>query len=120
ELARMVLPLSTYTEFYWKCDLHNLMHFLTLRADSHAQREIRVYAERMVKILEDWVPLTAEAWRDYIRDSMTFSAQESEIVRRLLRGESVERKDAAALSDREWRELGEKLALNPGDTYGQR
>ena len=111
ELARMVLPLSTYTEFYWKCDLHNLMHFLTLRADSHAQREIRVYAERMVKILEDWVPLTAEAWRDYIRDSMTFSAQEGEIVRRLLRGASVEREDAAGLSDREWREFRKKLGL---------
>ncbi|MGR4000425.1 MAG: FAD-dependent thymidylate synthase [Alphaproteobacteria bacterium] len=118
ELARMVLPLSTYTEFYWKCDLHNLMHFLTLRADPHAQYEIRVYAELMVDLLERWVPLTAEAWRDYVRDGLVLSAYESEVTRRLVRGEAVRREEVKELSDREWRELGEKLGLKAGEIYG--
>jgi thymidylate synthase (FAD) len=74
ELARTTLPLNYYTQWYWKIDLHNLMHFLRLRADSHAQYEIQIYAEKMVEILKKWVPLTYEAFEDYRSDSsLTFS-----------------------------------------------
>ena len=64
ELARMNLPLNIYTEWYWKCDLHNLLHFLSLRADPHAQHEIRVYADAIMEALRAWVPITAEAFED--------------------------------------------------------
>lgn len=65
ELARMNLPANIYTQWYWKVDLHNLLHFLRLRADSHAQYEIRVYAEEMCKIVSDWVPFAYSAFEDY-------------------------------------------------------
>lgn len=73
ELARAVLPLSTYTEWYWKIDLHNLLHFLTLRCDSHAQLEIRRYADQIADIVKLWVPATYQAWVDYRRDAVTLS-----------------------------------------------
>ncbi|MBO1076261.1 FAD-dependent thymidylate synthase [Roseomonas marmotae] len=104
ELARMNLTLNTYTQWYWKIDLHNLMHFLRLRADAHAQYEIRVYAEAMLKVLEAWVPAVAEAFRDYRLGAVTLSAQMLEITRRLLAGEAVEQA-GSGLSKREWREL---------------
>ena len=112
ELARTVLPLATFTEFYWKCDLHNYLHFVSLRADPHAQKEIRVYAEAMVEILDKWVPLTAEAWRDYVREALTLSGEERTVLRRLLNGEKVA-KSETALSAREWRALGKALAMTP-------
>jgi len=104
ELARMNLTLATYTQWYWKIDLHNLLHFLSLRADTHAQYEIRVYAEAMLETLERWVPLTAAAFREYRLGGAMLSATALAVVRRLLAGETV---DAAGngLSPREWREL---------------
>ena len=108
ELARMNLTLNTYTQWYWKADLHNLLGFLRLRADSHAQYEIRVYAEAMMGVLEAWVPAVAEAFRDYRLGAVSFSAQMLDITRRMLAGEAVEQR-GSGLSPREWRELMETL-----------
>ncbi|MCA8929130.1 MAG: FAD-dependent thymidylate synthase [Alphaproteobacteria bacterium] len=104
ELARMNLPLSTYTQWYWKCDLHNLLHFLSLRADPHAQYEIRVYAEAMLKVVEAWVPLAHKAFSDYRLGAVELSAPALAVVKRLLAGEAPEQK-GSGLSPREWREL---------------
>lgn len=84
ELARIVTPVSTYTEWYWKVDLHNLLHFLSLRANPHAQKEIRVYAEAMCQIVEAWMPNVWEAFVDYRLEAHTFSKQEMEIIKGLL------------------------------------
>ncbi|OGU17006.1 MAG: FAD-dependent thymidylate synthase [Ignavibacteria bacterium GWB2_35_12] len=84
ELARINLPLSTYTEWYWKIDLHNLLHFLKLRLDFHAQYEIRIYADKMAELIKPIVPLTYQAFEDYILESMTFSKQELGIIKKLL------------------------------------
>ncbi len=104
ELARMNLPLSTYTQWYWKCDLHNLLHFLALRADSHAQYEIRVYAEAMLKVVQTWVPAVYRAFSDYRLGGLELSAPGLEVVKRMLAGEEVTQ-EASGLSPREWREL---------------
>lgn len=101
EQARKDLPLSTYTEAYWKIDLHNLLHFLALRMDSHAQEEIRSYANVIGnEIVARWVPLTWAAFNDYhpMRDAMTLSAREKVVVGAINRGRPVEAKQAA----REW------------------
>lgn len=84
ELARIDLPLSTYTQWYWKIDLHNLMHFLRLRADSHAQKEIRDYAEIMAGMVKRLAPISYEAWRDYQLGAHTFSRQEMKILQALV------------------------------------
>lgn len=104
ELARMNLTLSYYTQWYWKTDLHNLMHFLRLRADSHAQYEIRAYADVMIDVLERWTPLAAAAFRNYRLGGAQLSEQGLEIVRRMLAGEQVSRQDVG-MSAGEWREL---------------
>src|SRR4051794_13896883 len=108
ELARMNLSLNYYTQWYWKVDLHNLMHFLRLRADSHAQYEIRAYADIMIDILQRWVPLTSEAFRDYRLGGTHLSATGLAIVKRMLAGETVVQADSG-LSKREWRELMDQL-----------
>lgn len=110
ELARINLPLSTYTQMYWKIDLSNLMKFLYLRTDSHAQYEIRVYADVMMDILERWVPLTAAAFREYRLGGAHLSATGLSIVRRMIAGESVSQEDSG-LSKREWRELMEQMQI---------
>ncbi len=112
ELARMNLTLNTYTQWYWKTDLHNLMHFLRLRADAHAQYEIRVFAEIMLDTLKRWVPLTAEAFEEYRMGAAQISATGLKVVRRLLAGEAVIQEDSG-LSKREWRELMETLGREP-------
>lgn len=104
ELARMNLTLGFYTQWYWKVDLHNLMHFLSLRADSHAQYEIRVYAEAMMDVLRRWVPLTAEAFEEYRLHATTLSKSGLAVVKRLIAGESVTQ-ETSGLGKREWREL---------------
>ncbi|NKE48360.1 FAD-dependent thymidylate synthase [Roseomonas frigidaquae] len=104
ELGRMNLTLNAYTQWYWKTDLHNLFNFLSLRADAHAQYEIRVYAEAMMQSAEAWVPIATGAFRDYRLGAVTFSAQMLGILRRMLAGEAVEQADSG-LSKREWREL---------------
>ena len=104
ELARMNLTLNTYTQWYWKCDLHNLLHFLSLRADPHAQHEIRVFAEAMLETVRAWVPLTFAAFADYRLGAVTFSAGMMAVLRKMLAGEPVDRKDSG-LSKREWEEM---------------
>jgi len=88
ELARINLPLSLYTEWYWQMDLHNLFHFLKLRLDPHAQREIRLYAEQVLAISERVAPIACEAFRSHIMGSARFSAAELEALRRMTRGEA--------------------------------
>jgi len=113
ELARMVLPTNVYTQWYWKIDLHNLLHFLSLRSDPHAQYEIRAYAEVILdQVVARWVPLTCAAFRDYVAGAFTLSAPALAVVRRMLAGESVDQA-ASGLSAREWREL--MAALGGGD-----
>lgn len=110
ELARMNLTLNTYTQWYWKADLHNLFHFLRLRADHHAQHEIRVYAEAMLRIVEKWVPMAHEAFIDYRMEAMSLSRQAAEVVRRMIAGEAVTQ-ETSGLSPREWNELLSGLRL---------
>jgi thymidylate synthase (FAD) len=104
ELARINLSLGFYTQWYWKTDLHNLMHFLSLRADPHAQYEIRAYAEAMLETLKRWVPMTYTAFLEYRMNAATISATGLAVIRRLIAGETVEA-EASGLSRREWREL---------------
>ena len=108
ELARMNLPVSLYTQLYWKMDLHNLLHFLNLRADAHAQYEIRVYAEALIDVVKQWVPLTHAAFMDYRMGAYELSAKGLAVVKRLLKGEPVER-ESTGMSPGEWRELMETL-----------
>jgi len=104
ELARMNLTLNVYTQWYWKIDLHNLMHFLSLRADPHAQWEIRAYAEVMLQTLERWLPLSYAAFVQYRLGGANLSATGLDIVKRLIAGEAVTQRDSG-LSKREWTEL---------------
>jgi thymidylate synthase (FAD) len=104
ELARIVLPLNTYTEWYWKTDLHNLLHFIALRADPHAQYEIRAYAEALLDVVRRWTPLTCAAFEDYRLHAVELSGKALAVLRRLLAGEDVAQADSG-LSAREWREL---------------
>ncbi len=104
ELARMNLTLNTYTQWYWKTNLHNLFHFLSLRADPHAQYEIRVYAEAMLRMTEAWVPVAAAAFHDYRLGAVTLSAQMLAVLRRRLAGEAV-RQETSGLNRREWDEF---------------
>jgi thymidylate synthase (FAD) len=113
ELARIALPLGTYTQWYWKVDLHNLLHFLGLRADPHAQYEIRAYALVLLDVVRRWVPLTCEAFENHVMGGVRLSAGALAVVRRMLAGEAVTR-EASGLSPREWRELREVLGLPPG------
>ncbi|MGE4528605.1 MAG: FAD-dependent thymidylate synthase [Rhodospirillaceae bacterium] len=108
ELARMNLTLNTYTQWYWKIDLHNLMHFLSLRADAHAQYEIRVYAEEMLKVLKAWVPATYEAFCDYRLGGASLSAKDLDVVKALIAGKAPAQEESG-LSKREWAELMDKL-----------
>ena len=104
ELARMNLPANIYTQWYWKVDLHNLLHFLRLRADAHAQYEIRVYAEEMCKVVADWVPFAFRAFEDYRMGGATLSAKALDCVRRMLKGEEVTQ-ETSGMSKGEWREF---------------
>jgi thymidylate synthase (FAD) len=104
ELARMNLPANIYTQWYWKIDLHNLFHFLRLRADTHAQYEIRVYAETMCAIVKDWVPAAYEAFEDYRLGGETLSGKAVEVLKRRLAGEAVTQ-ETSGMSKGEWREF---------------
>ena len=104
ELARMNLTLNTYTQWYWKTDLLNLMNFLRLRADSHAQYEIRTYAETMLDTLKKWVPITYEAFMDYRVGGTEVSEKGKLIIQKLIKGEEVILENSG-LSKREWNEL---------------
>lgn len=104
ELARMNLPVNCYTQFYWKIDLHNFLHFLSLRGDIHAQYEIRVYAQKMLGILKDWVPFTFEAFMKYKLEGVSLSRDALSILKKALKGEKVSQ-ETSGLSKGEWREL---------------
>jgi len=104
ELARMNLPANIYTQWYWKVDLHNLFHFLRLRADAHAQYEIRVYAEAICKVVADWVPAAYAAFEDYRMGGATLSGKALECIRRMLKGEEVTQ-ETSGMSKGEWREF---------------
>lgn len=104
ELARMNLPLSCYTQWYWKIDMHNLLHFLNLRADSHAQYEIRVYAEVMLDLVKKWVPHCYEAFMKNQKTGKTLSGPALETIRKMIKGETIAQEESG-LSAREWSEL---------------
>jgi len=110
ELARMSLTLNFYTQWYWKIDLYNLMHFLSLRADPHAQYEIRAYAEVMLDVLRRWLPLCHEAFLQHRLHAVTLSAAALAAVKEMLAGKTVTQ-ESSGLSKREWRELCAALGL---------
>jgi thymidylate synthase (FAD) len=104
ELARMNLPMSTYTQWYWKIDLHNLFHFLRLRADAHAQYEIRVYADAIAACVRDWVPYAFAAFEDYRMGGVSLSSTALRVIKRKLSGELVTQ-ETSGMSKGEWREF---------------
>lgn len=104
ELARMNLPANIYTQWYWKVDLHNLFHFLRLRADAHAQYEIRAYADAICAVVADWVPLAYDAFEDYRMGGAQMSSKALECLRRMLKGEEVTQ-ETSGMSKGEWREF---------------
>ena len=105
ELARIGLPVNIYTQWYWKIDLHNLFHFLLLRADPHAQYEIRAYAETILeRIVRPWVPMAHRAFADYALGGARLSAGALAVVKRMLAGEDATQAESG-LGAREWREL---------------
>ena len=108
ELARMNLPANIYTQWYWKVDLHNLLHFLRLRADAHAQYEIRVYADAICSVVADWVPFAYAAFEDCRLGGATLSETALECVRRMLKGEAVTQ-ETSGMSKGEWREFEQLL-----------
>ena len=108
ELARMNLPVNIMTQFYWQINLWNLLHFLKLRADRHAQYEIRAYAETILGLVEKWAPQTCEAFRDYMQEAILLSGPALRALRRILAGEETDLA-AAGLSKREAAELLEVI-----------
>jgi thymidylate synthase (FAD) len=100
----MVLPINIYTEMYWKIDLHNLLHFLKLRADSHAQYEIRCYANVILDIVKKWVPFAYDAFENYRRESVSVSKKCIELNKRMLKGEKISQENSG-LSKGEWLEF---------------
>ncbi len=104
ELARMNLPANVYTQWYWKVDLHNLFHFLRLRADAHAQYEIRVYADAICEMVKDWVPAAYQAFEDYRMGGVQLSGKGVEVLKRRLAGEVVTQ-ETSGMSKGEWREF---------------
>ena len=104
ELARMNLTLNTYTQWYWKTDLLNLLNFLSLRADGHAQYEIRAYADVMIDSLKRWVPITFDAFMDYRVGGMEISSKGKAVIQKMLKGQKCSLEESK-LSKREWNEL---------------
>ena len=111
ELARMNLTLSTYTQWYWKTDLHNLLNFLSLRADTHAQYEIRVYADAMMDTLRRWCPITFQSFSDHRVEGVTLSGKAIKVVRKLISGVHINQEESG-MSKREWRELMEVIGCS--------
>ena len=110
ELARMNLPMNVYTQWYWKTDLHNLFHFLRLRADPHAQYEIRVFAEAICEVVKDWVPAAWGAFEDYRLDAVAVSGKGAACLKRMLAGEAVTQ-ESSGMSKGEWREFAAAWGL---------
>ena len=122
ELARINLPLATYTEMYWQMDLHNLMHYLRLRIDSHAQEEIRVYAQAMLELIRPIVPMAVEAYEEHVLEAVKFSKTEMDILKAMLEvfeNQGLETaldyaftEKAVNFSDRKINSFKKKLGLN--------
>ena len=110
ELARMNLTLNTYTQWYWKTDLLNLLNFLSLRGDNHAQYEIRAYADVMIDSLKRWVPITFEAFQDYRVGGIELSENGKTVIQKMLKGETCDFENSS-LSKREWNELMESFGF---------
>ncbi len=110
ELARMNLTLNTYTQWYWKTDLLNLMNFLRLRADRHAQYEIRAYADAMLDTVKKWVPITYEAFMDYRVGGTEVSSKGKIVIQKMINGEKILIEESG-LSKREWNELMSAFGL---------
>jgi thymidylate synthase (FAD) len=106
----MNLNLSYYTQWYWKVDLHNLLHFLSLRLDIHAQKEIRLYAEAIAGFVKRWVPLTWEAFEDYRLGAATLSRQELAAVKEMIAGKTPDL-EKLGLSKREQEEFRSRFGL---------
>ena len=111
ELARMNLTLNAYTQWYWKTDLLNLLNFLSLRADNHAQYEIRAYANVMIDTLKKWVPITYEAFMDYRVGATEVSSKGKHVIKKMLKGEKCDFENSQ-LSKREWNELMTSFGFN--------
>lgn len=111
ELARMNLPINIYTQWYWKIDLHNLMHFLFLRADPHAQYEIRVFAEAMLELVKRWVPITYDAFIDHRVNATAISGKGTDVIKKMLKGDKISQENSG-MSKREWNELMESLEVS--------
>ena len=109
ELARMNLTMNYYTQWYWKIDLHNLMHFLMLRADPHAQYEIRAYADAMIDVVKKWVPFAHEAFEEHRLHGARLSRSGMGVVKRMISGEKVTQ-ETSGLTKREWDELQASLS----------
>ena len=110
ELARMNLTLNTYTQWYWKTDLLNLLNFLSLRADNHAQYEIRAYADVMTNTLKKWTPITFDAFTDYRVGAMELSAKGKLVIQKMIKGQDYNF-ESSNLSKREWNELMESFGF---------
>ncbi|MBM3610843.1 MAG: FAD-dependent thymidylate synthase [Alphaproteobacteria bacterium] len=108
ELARINLPVSFYTQWYWKIDLHNLFHFMSLRGDPHAQYEIRAYVDVMLDIVKEWVPFAYEAFMEHKVHGAYFSKSGLDVIKRMISGETVSQ-ETSNMSEREWGELMVKL-----------
>lgn len=115
ELARIALPVSIYSEWYWKMNLHNLFHFLSLRMDAHAQYEIRIYAEAIGLIVQRLAPVAYGAFIDYMREATILSGPEREIVTKALHGEPIAPEDWARIGKRERTEFARKFGLELAD-----
>jgi len=114
EQARMILPVNLYTEWYWKIDLHNLFHFLALRCDSHAQKEIRVFADAILELITPIVPVAVEAWNDYhpMRQALKLTSLEIDVIKSSLHGKKVENlKTLNSREKQEWIQKAERLGL---------
>jgi thymidylate synthase (FAD) len=111
ELARVGLPINAYTQWYWKCDLHNILHFLELRLDAHAQREIRDYAEAMYSLMEPIVPVAMEAFRDYRLEGLNLTRLELDALRAQLRGAPADLDTRNTRERAEWAAKRERLGL---------
>ncbi len=110
ELARMNLTLNQYTQWYWKINLHNLLHFVRLRADHHAQFEIRAYANVMLDMIKAWVPYTYEAFVEHVRDCVSLSKTSVDVIKRILAGEKVTQ-ETSGIGKRQWSELMNMLDI---------
>jgi thymidylate synthase (FAD) len=111
ELARTILPVNIYTEMYWKIDLHNLLHFLKLRSDVHAQYEIRCYANIILgEVVKKWVPLTYDAFVNYRQNSVSVPKKCLQLAARMIKGEKITQKESG-LSPGEWQEFAEMLGV---------